>query len=77
MVTSPYEWKILEWDENPQTNFYIRLCEQEMLNRVQYDNVSRYIPNTVLFSSLSITDSISLSFFALSSMFSLVRISIQ
>ena len=20
MVTSPYEWKILEWDENPQTN---------------------------------------------------------
>ena len=19
MVTSPYEWKILEWDENPQT----------------------------------------------------------
>ena len=20
MVTSPYEWKILEWDEKPQTN---------------------------------------------------------
>ena len=20
MVTSPSEWKILEWDENPQTN---------------------------------------------------------
>ena len=22
-VTSPYEWKFLEWDENPQTNIYI------------------------------------------------------
>ena len=20
MVTTPYEWKILEWDEKPQTN---------------------------------------------------------
>ena len=20
MVTSPYEWKILEWDDQPQTN---------------------------------------------------------
>ena len=24
MVTSQYEWKILEWDENPQTNTKIQ-----------------------------------------------------
>ena len=22
MVTSPYEWKILEWDENPRTDTF-------------------------------------------------------
>ena len=29
MVTSPDEWKILEWDEKPQTNKQTKISQRE------------------------------------------------
>ena len=32
---SPYEWKILEWDENPQTNIYKKHIAASVKERAQ------------------------------------------
>ena len=35
MVTSPYEWKILEWDEIPQTNKQAKIHFDTQYTRIQ------------------------------------------